>query len=132
MLNYIFARNYAFVTSLNRSLEPRNFRGICVHCPRNNLNLCIKTEPVTVGVDAVVLEVRVYVWIMCQTYQYSYMHTFALYRFIDPVTISWALILKLKILGRSNFSRKSYNNNKKSSIFSRSFMQLFVWILFIW
>ena len=33
-----------------------------LHCPKNNLNLSIKTEPVTVGAAATV---RVYVWFQC-------------------------------------------------------------------
>ena len=43
-----------------KSLHPN------MHCLQNNPNLCIKTEPVTAGLDA-----AAYVWIYIQLYMWA-------------------------------------------------------------
>ena len=50
---------------------------MCLHCPKNNLNLGIKTKPVTVGKDA-----TVYVWFLHQIYSYELKNYTIIYRCI--------------------------------------------------
>ena len=62
------------------------------HCPKNNLTLRIKTEPVTVGANA-----TVYIWFLCQIYTiFAYVfksHIYTVHSFkLRPVWFSRFII----------------------------------------
>ena len=48
-----------------------------VHCPKNNLNLCRKTQPVTVGADAM------HICLLCLPNMYCTVHVLVLYEYLN-------------------------------------------------
>ena len=76
------------------------------HCPKNNLNLLIKTEPGTVGAVA-----RVYVWFLSQIHiiytiplhplQYS---TLEWHRFYTPACVATSVYLIKCLIGNLSYS----------------------------
>ena len=51
-VNYCTILYVNYSTYINCSLFKQSSNSGTPHCPKNNLNLCLKTEPVTVGADA--------------------------------------------------------------------------------